>query len=148
MTESQTLSELIQKEKELRKKITSFDGYLDIVEEIEEIDIRKLEKQAELDLQLFDVNEMQKSIQAMKSLMIKNNDFDSDIFTPKYKITKTVNINKLYSTLDSPDQFMLMVSVTQKALKDYAKEEENKDKLLSCIEESGKKVVDLKLNIE
>ena len=146
MSESEELATMIIKKKNKLKEITNSDEFMELIDKTEDLEDEMNDLRNKRDSLVEPITLLEKAIDDKEKAIIKEGIFDANIFKPKHKIMKEVNVNKLYNTIGEQDQFMLLVSVTQKAVKDYAKDnKEQKDELLDCIEEKERRLVGLTL---
>lgn len=155
-SDSQILAELIQAAKVKRQEVTNSDDFIDSSDEIEELQERITEiaeKQAEM---LDEVSSMELKANKLKKDLISSGEFDLDLFKVKVKKSGSVNSNKFYETVGNHDEFLSLISITQKVVKDYAKDstkdcektqkKEKKKIIESCIE-TTQSISDLELII-
>lgn len=153
-SDSQILAELIQTAKEERQKVTNSDDFIDLSDDIEDLQEKITEiakKQAEM---LEEATSMELKANHLKKDLITSGKFDTDLFKVKTKNSGSVNSNKFYETVGNHDEFLSLISITQKVVKDYAKDitkddektqkKEKKKAIESCIE-TTQSISDLEL---
>ena len=138
-SDSQILAELIQAAKVKRQEVTNSDEYIGLSDQIEDL-------QDEIDDVANERLGMLEEVGAMelKADLISSGKFDTDLFKVKTKNSGNVNSNKFYETVGDHDEFLSLISITQKVVKDYAKDvtkdnektqkKEKKKEIESCIE--------------
>jgi len=123
----------IEKMDELKNDILNSDEYCDIAEKIEKLE-NELKKLAEPLVKQIDlVRNLEKDI----LIECKEQGLSEyDGYEVKFKKTKKVDNKKLFGVLNNDvDSFVGLATITQKALKDYAKEHKDlKGSLNGCIE--------------
>ena len=78
--------------------------------------------------------------QELIAFAVENNQEVTDDYEVKFTESKKVNKEKLFKIIDDIDAYVLLSSVTQKDLKDYAETNNDlKDPLKSCIEVVSRK---------
>lgn len=148
-SDSQILADLIQAAKVKRQEVTNSDDFIDLSDKREDLQDKIAEigeKQAEM---LEEVNSMELKANYLKKDLISSGKFDTDLFEVKTSSSGSVNSNKFYETVGDHDEFLSLISITQKVVKDYARDfskndKERKKEIEDCIE-TIQSISDLKL---
>lgn len=138
---------LSQEAKKMRAEITNSDAYLDLQETIEGLEDKINEMKEHQEGLLKDALQKEEAAGVILSELLESGEYDDSLVSPTYKNSNHVDVYKFYNVIDDFDEFMARISITQKVVKDYAKErKELKDVALSCIIEDEPKLIGFTIN--
>jgi DNA repair exonuclease SbcCD ATPase subunit len=118
---------------DLENKILNSDEYAKLKEQFEEIK-KKIEEFSEpVGMKKVECMNLEKQ---MMDWAVANKQTETDKYIVKFRETKKVNKERLFGVLDGDiDAFILIASITQKDLTEYAKENNDlKKPLEDCVE--------------
>ena len=129
---------------DMENKILNSDEYIGLKEVIR-VEQERLEKLTK------PIQEASFIVQTTQNDLLEwakeNEQFETDDFSVKFREKKEVNKEKLFGILEDTDLFVSLATISQKVLKDYAKENKDlKKPLENCIEVTEKTPVSVSLN--